>query len=74
MRVSTKGQVTIPKEVRASAAIGAGSEVEFLVEGYVITPAGQRDGVSQELRVVKRSSRVSGVPRAPISALCPMRS
>lgn len=30
MRVTTKGQVTIPKEVRAKLGIMAGSEVEFV--------------------------------------------
>ncbi|MDQ3781949.1 MAG: AbrB/MazE/SpoVT family DNA-binding domain-containing protein [Actinomycetota bacterium] len=29
MRVTEKGQVTIPKEVRDAAGIGAGTEVEF---------------------------------------------
>jgi AbrB family looped-hinge helix DNA binding protein len=30
MRVTTKGQVTIPKEIRDRLGIGPGSEVEFL--------------------------------------------
>ncbi len=37
MRVSTKGQVTIPKEVRERAGIRPGSEVEFDVDGELIT-------------------------------------
>jgi AbrB family looped-hinge helix DNA binding protein len=37
MRVSTKGQVTIPKAVRDRAGIGPGSEVEFAVDGNVVT-------------------------------------
>jgi len=37
MRVSTKGQVTIPKQVRERAGIRPGSEVEFGVEGDVVT-------------------------------------
>ena len=37
MRVSTKGQVTIPKAVRDRAGIRPGSEVEFGVEGDVVT-------------------------------------
>ncbi|MER9252143.1 AbrB/MazE/SpoVT family DNA-binding domain-containing protein [Mesorhizobium sp. M0598] len=30
MRVTTKGQVTIPKEIRDHLGIGPGSEVEFV--------------------------------------------
>ncbi len=37
MRVSSKGQVTIPKDVRDRAGIQPGSEVEFVVEGEVVT-------------------------------------
>lgn len=37
MRVSSKGQVTIPKRVRDAAGIPPGSEVEFVVEGNVVT-------------------------------------
>jgi AbrB family looped-hinge helix DNA binding protein len=33
MRVSTKGQVTIPLNLREKAGIVPGTEVEFLVEG-----------------------------------------
>lgn len=33
MRVSTKGQVTIPQSVREKAGIVPGSEVEFHLEG-----------------------------------------
>ena len=32
MRVTEKGQVTIPKELRDALGIGAGTEVEFEVE------------------------------------------
>ena len=35
--VTTKGQVTLPKEVRAALGLSAGSQVEFIVEpGQVI--------------------------------------
>ena len=37
MRVSTKGQVTIPKPLRDRVGIRAGSEVDFAVEGDAIT-------------------------------------
>lgn len=37
MRVSTKGQVTIPKIIRDRVGIREGSEVEFAVDGDTIT-------------------------------------
>ena len=37
MRVTSKGQVTIPKPLRERAGIATGSEVEFGLEGEVIT-------------------------------------
>jgi antitoxin PrlF len=36
MRVTDKGQVTIPKELRDAYGIGAGSEVEFEAHGATI--------------------------------------
>lgn len=36
-RVSSKGQVTIPKPVREVLGVQLGGEVEFLVEGNVVT-------------------------------------
>lgn len=40
MRVTTKGQVTIPKEIRDRLGIGPGSEVDFVAdqEGARIVP------------------------------------
>ena len=37
MRVSSKGQVTIPKPLRDRIGIGAGGEVEFGLDGETIT-------------------------------------
>lgn len=37
MRVTEKGQVTIPKDIRDRVGIRPGSEVEFGLEGEVIT-------------------------------------
>lgn len=37
MRVTTKGQVTIPKEIRDRLGIEAGSEVDFIVSDDVVT-------------------------------------
>lgn len=36
MRVTSKGQVTIPKAIRDRAGISAGSEVEFRVDGDAV--------------------------------------
>jgi AbrB family looped-hinge helix DNA binding protein len=36
MRVTVKGQVTIPKAIRDKLGIVAGSEVEFVEEGNVV--------------------------------------
>jgi AbrB family looped-hinge helix DNA binding protein len=36
MRVTTKGQVTIPKEIRDRLGIGPGSEVEFVDENATV--------------------------------------
>jgi antitoxin PrlF len=40
MRVTEKGQVTIPKHIRIAAGVAAGSEVSFNLDGgkIVITP------------------------------------
>ena len=37
MRVTTKGQVTIPKEIRTHLGIGPGSEVDFVISGDDVT-------------------------------------
>ncbi len=36
MRVSEKGQVTIPKDIRDAFGIGSGTEVEFVQDGGAI--------------------------------------
>ncbi|MGC8493992.1 MAG: AbrB/MazE/SpoVT family DNA-binding domain-containing protein [Syntrophobacteraceae bacterium] len=45
MRVTTKGQVTIPQEIREKLGITANSEVDFLEDGdrvYLIKKSGPR--------------------------------
>jgi AbrB family looped-hinge helix DNA binding protein len=37
MRVTSKGQVTIPKEIRDKLGIGPGSEVEFVERDSLVT-------------------------------------
>jgi antitoxin PrlF len=36
MKVTTKGQVTIPQEIRETLGIRPGAEVEFRVDGNVV--------------------------------------
>lgn len=56
MRITQKGQVTIPKSVREQAGLSAGSEVEFGVEGDVIilrkVDPRQRPGMSRGEKIV----------------------
>jgi len=56
MRVTDKGQVTIPKHIRVAAAITPGSEVSFSLEGsrIVMTPIGT--GVKDDRRAKLRAA------------------
>lgn len=47
MRVTTKGQVTIPKEIRDRLGIEPGSEVDFVVSGDVVTLVTLEDDEAQ---------------------------
>ena len=62
MLVSEKGQVTIPKHIRAAAGVAAGSEVAFSLKGgtIVITPVATsvRNDRRAELRAA--AARVRG--------------
>lgn len=49
MRVTTKGQVTIPIEVRAALGIEAGSEVDFELDGSGARLVVDRDRASAEI-------------------------
>ena len=57
MRVTSKGQVTIPKSVRERAGIHPGGEVEFGGEGELVTlrraRRRQRPGKSRGERIVE---------------------
>jgi AbrB family looped-hinge helix DNA binding protein len=44
MKVTTKGQVTIPLEIRERLSIHPGTDVEFAVEGNVVSSS-PRGGV-----------------------------
>jgi AbrB family looped-hinge helix DNA binding protein len=54
MRVTTKGQVTIPLAVREQLNIQPGSEVEFVVEGNVAKIVPARRGQARGRRIVDR--------------------
>ena len=53
MRVTEKGQVTIPKELRDEFGIGAGSEVEFERAEDAIVIRKARGGPSRGHRLVE---------------------
>lgn len=54
MRVSTKGQVTIPLEVREQLDIQPGAEVDFEIEGNIVKLIPVRKATRQGQRVVER--------------------
>jgi AbrB family looped-hinge helix DNA binding protein len=56
MQVSEKGQVTIPKHIRAAAGVHPGSQVSFSLQGskIVITPVAS--GVRDDRRAAVRSA------------------
>lgn len=57
MRVGAKGQVTIPKQVRERAGIRPGSEVQFDLDGDVVTlrrvVPGKRTGKGRGQKIVE---------------------
>ena len=63
MKISEKGQVTIPKHIRLAAGLKPGSEVAFSVEGgkIVITPVGAvaREDRPAQLRAAAARVRAS---------------
>lgn len=54
MRVTEKGQVTIPKELRDELGIGAGSEVDFERSDGAIVIRKVSEGPSRGRKLVKR--------------------
>ncbi len=53
MKVSTKGQVTIPQEIRERLGILPGAEVEFEVEDDAVKVIPIRDGRTRGRRIVE---------------------
>jgi len=54
MRVTTKGQVTIPLDIRERLSITPGTEVAFSVEGNAVKLIVSRRGHGRGRRVVER--------------------
>ena len=54
MRVTSKGQVTIPIELRESLGIGNGTEVDFEQHGDTIVLRKAPDGSGRGQRLVER--------------------
>jgi AbrB family looped-hinge helix DNA binding protein len=54
MRVTEKGQVTIPKELRDALGIGAGSEVDFERSEDAIVIRKAKEGPSRGRRLAER--------------------
>ena len=54
MRVTEKGQVTIPKDLRDALGIGAGTEVEFERDDETIVVRKVRDGTTRGQQLASR--------------------
>ena len=54
MRVTEKGQITIPKHLRDELGIGAGTEVEFAVADGALVMRKATDGPTRGRRAVAR--------------------
>ena len=64
MRVTTKGQVTIPKEIRAHLGIRPGSEVDFVISGDDVTlvPLDEAEAAERRAATIRAwADRVGGV-------------
>jgi AbrB family looped-hinge helix DNA binding protein len=59
MRVTSKGQVTIPQDVRRRLGIEAGTEVDFLVDGDVVRLVRRTDARGAALVEQMRGQRLS---------------
>jgi len=54
MKVTTKGRVTIPMEIRGQLGIQPGAEVEFAVDGNTIRMTPVREAAAHGRRIVQR--------------------
>lgn len=71
MRITSKGQVTIPIEIREQLGLHPGSAVEFSVDGDAvrITRAQDDEGRGRRLVARMRGSATSGMTTDEIMAL-----
>ena len=53
MRVTSKGQVTIPQEVRRALGIRSGSDVEFRIEENGARLVVDQDGAAREIKQMR---------------------
>ncbi len=53
MRVTTKGQVTIPRHIREQLGVFPNSEVEFVVEGNTVMLRKVQDDASRGRKLVE---------------------
>ena len=54
MRITSKGQVTIPVSIREQLGLHEGAEVEFVVEGNNVRIVRSKDSESRGHRIVRR--------------------
>lgn len=59
MRVTSKGQVTIPQDIRRQLGVEAGSEVDFVVGDGVVRLVRRPDGGGTALVARMRGQRLS---------------
>lgn len=54
MRITSKGQVTIPQEIRESMGLLPDTEVEFIIKGNTVQIVKSPRGESRGARLVRR--------------------
>ncbi len=54
MKVTTKGQVTIPQEIRDQLGIRPGADVDFILEGDAVNLTAQRKAALAGAAVVEK--------------------
>ena len=60
MRITSKGQVTIPKEIRDEFGLLPGTEVEFIAEGGQVKVRKMKGGRNRGREIVEQLKRASG--------------
>lgn len=60
MRITSKGQVTIPKEIRDEYGLLPGTEVEFVAEGKQVKVRKVKGGHTRGKQIVDHLERASG--------------